>query len=221
MNALILSGGVAHEDPTTSARLIEQLDAAGFDCEVREDFALVEQGLPEVDLLVLNGVWWVIEPESEWHYASFELSEAARKGFLAHLRAGKGLFALHAATICFNDWPEWRRILGGWWEWGQSTHAPYGRFTARITEARHPLTEGLSDFEVTDELYTWPAFEEQPTPLLVGEWEGAEHPLLWAHDYGPARVVYNALGHGPETYDSPAACELARRCALWASRRLG
>ena len=26
--------------------------------------------------------------------------------------------AIHAATICFDEWPEYPNILGATWEWG-------------------------------------------------------------------------------------------------------
>jgi len=92
------------------------------------------RGLLDYQMLTLNCVRWTREnspgfgPEGR-----FTLSEEARNGILDFLAHGRGLLALHCATICFDDWPEYRRILGAYWEWGVSGHAPTGMRASAIT----------------------------------------------------------------------------------------
>ena len=115
---LILSGGVAHDFARTSPMLADVLGAAGIQSEVHEDFAVVEnESILNFDMLTFNCVRWTcsqpqVNPtwKEEWQ---FELSEEARRGFLAFFGQGKGLLALHCATICFDDRAEYRKILGG------------------------------------------------------------------------------------------------------------
>jgi type 1 glutamine amidotransferase len=215
---LILSGGVAHDYRATSPMLQTLLRETGIDSEIREDFAAVENGgLRDFDLLTLNCVRWTCDQTPGWRAQwRFELSARAREEILAFLARGKGLLALHAATICFDDWPEYRRILGAWWEWGRSGHAPLQEHAMRICQPAHPLVQGLGDFAICDELYTRPRIYDQVDPLVEAGWEGTAHPILWLRNYGPARVCYNALGHGVEAFAHPTNRLLLQRGAAWA-----
>src|SRR5437868_48546 len=123
---LILSGGVAHDYARTSPMLADILSEVGIASDIHEDFDVVENGkLQQYDLLTLNCVRWTCSKTPDWREQwGFAPSEAAQQGFLEFLSQGKGLLALHAATICFDDWPEYHNILGAWWKWGVSGHAP-------------------------------------------------------------------------------------------------
>ena len=205
--------------------LADVLDAVGIQSEIHEDFTVVEDGsILDFDMLTLNCVRWTcsqsqVNPawRKEWH---FKLSEDARRGFLAFLAQGKGFLALHAATLCFDDWPEYRKILGGWWDWEQSGHAPFRRHAFSVHTGKHPITEGIRDFEIDDELYTSPVAVDSVCPLIEGEWEGKRHPVLWLHTYGPARICYNALGHGPEAFEHSPNRTLLQRGAQWVLNRV-
>ena len=223
---LILSGGVAHDFARTSSMLVEVLRFCGIESDVCEDFAPVEDGrLMAYDMVTLNCARWTCsQPQvpQEWREKwAFSLSDDARKGFFAFLAEGKGMLALHAATICFDDWPEYRKILGAWWEWGHSGHPPFQRHTVRVHTNEHLITKGVRDFEVEDELYIHPRITDEVSPLAEGEWEGKKHPLLWIREYGPARICYNALGHGPEAFEHFNNQVLLRRSALWVLKLFG
>ena len=222
---LILSGGVAHDYARTSPMLAGILDGVGIQSEIHEDLDVVEDGgLGAFDMLTLNCVRWTCsQPQvsAEWREQwSFELSEQARRGLAEFFAQGKGLLALHCATICFDDWPEYRRILGAWWEWGHSGHAPFGTHRMQVHAGAHPVVAGLEDFGIADELYTNPCVTDSVEPLIEARWHGARHPILWLREYGDARVCYNALGHGPEAFAHPVNQTLLCRGARWVLREL-
>lgn len=218
---LIMSGGVAHDYARTSPILSDILVEVGVTSEIHEDFGVLEDGrLVGFDMLTLNCVRWTCDQtphwRDDWH---FELSAAARRGFLNFLAQGKGLLALHGATICFDDWLEYRKILGAWWEWGYSGHAPLQEHVMHVRTGAHPVVEGIGDFAVTDELYTHPRIADSIEPLIEADWEGKTHPILWLREYGNARVCYNALGHGIEAFEHPVFRALIQRGALWVVNR--
>jgi len=225
MRNLILSGGVAHDYARTSPLLADVLSEVGIESEIHEDFGVVEDGsLQKFDLITLNCVRWTCGQEqvsSEWREKwHFELSEGARRGFKDFLAQGKGLLALHCATICFDDWPEYRKILGAWWEWGHSGHAPHQEQYMHVHTDAHAITEGIDNFMIKDELYTNPKITDSIEPLIEAEWEGKTHPILWIRQYEKARVCYNALGHGVEAFQHPTNQKLLQRGALWVTNRL-
>lgn len=220
---LILSGGVAHDYSATSPILRTVLQEVGIESEIHDDFSTVEDGsLQDFDMLTLNCVRWTCNQtphwRDEWH---FELSSKARKELLSFFAKGSGMLALHCATICFDDWPEFRRILGAWWDWGHSGHAPVQRHTMHIRSKAHPITQGLTDFDIVDELYTNPRLNDSLDPLIDATWENTKHPILWLRDYDRARICYNAMGHGVEAFEHPINRILLQRGALWVLRRLG
>jgi len=222
MRNLILSGGIAHDYAATSPILAKILSEVGIASEIREDFDLVESGhLSDFDLLTLNCVRWTCaqNPDfrDEW---GFELSEKARMGFLDFCAQGKGLLAMHCATICFDDWPEYRNILGAWWKWDHSGHGLYQDHVMHVQDSTHPITKGIEDFTVMDELYTNPVIVDSVDPLMTADWEGKTHPMLWVREYGNARVCYCAPGHGVETFENSILQKIIQRSALWLTRKL-
>jgi len=222
---LILSGGVAHDYVRTSPMLSDVLAEIGIKSEIHEAFDIIEDGsLLKFDMLTLNCVRWTCSQKqvsSEWREKwRFELSEAARAGFKNFLAQRKGLLALHCATICFDDWDEYKKILGAWWEWGYSGHAPFQEYQMHVHSGVHATTEGISDFVITDELYTNPKVTDSIEPLIEAKWEGKTHPILWVREYGKARLCYNALGHGVEAFEHPSNRKLLQRGALWVTNRL-
>ncbi len=217
---LILSGGVAHDYPATSSALAEVLSHVGIHSEVQEDFGVLEsEALQDFDMLTLNCARWTCAQTPAWGEWRFTLSARAREGLLRFLASGRGLLALHCATLCFDDWPEYRRILGAWWEWGHSGHAPLQEHTMRLRSTAHPLTRGLADFTIFDELYTHARILDSVEPLVEATWEGTAHPILWVREYGTARVCYNALGHGVEAFANPTNQTLLQRGARWVLAR--
>ena len=83
------------------------------------------------------------------------------------------------------------------------------------------MIAGLGPFTVEDELY-WRQHGTEPIePLLTARSEdtGADEPLLWTYDLGPARVVQCLLGHSGKTYETQAMGVLARRVVGWCARR--
>lgn len=210
---LILSGGVAHDFPATSAALADVLAGIGVESEITEDLAGALASPPRVDLITVNAFRWRMdgddfaEERDRWR---FETPVPLREALLGHLARGGGLLAVHTASLCFDDWPEWPEILGGSWIWGKSHHPPIGPAAVRLG-AGHPIVDGLSGFEVIDEVYTDLDVLPDVEPLA----SASDQPLLWARAVRGGRVVYDALGHDTRSYESPVRRTLLRRAARW------
>jgi hypothetical protein len=96
----------------------------------------------------------------------FSLSPESRAEVEAHLARGGGILALHTAIICFDDWAGWKEILAGRWEWGRSSHPPYGSVEVRPDAPDHPLVAGLPAFNLDDEAYGNLDLDARVQPLL-------------------------------------------------------
>lgn len=240
MRAVVLSGGLTHDFPATSACLARLLDAQGLTPEIHDDVETAMRALPGAAVLVVNALRWTMTcqgtPDRYRELAAVEgvsPSAAARAALAAHLRGGGGVLGMHTAAICFDDWPEWGQALGGWWVWGHSQHPPLGPPVVVRATAADQLVDGITGFTVVDEVYGDLARCPDVTALLVapqparpgepgdpadpGEPARPEEPLLWAREHGGGRVVYDALGHHPASYDVPEHAEILRRAIRWAA----
>lgn len=229
MRAVVLSGGLTHDFPATTARLAGLLAEQGVEAEVRTDVDAALGALPGAALLVVNALRWTMTgpgtPETYRAQAAQEgasPSPAARDALAAHLAGGGGLVGMHTASICFDDWPGWGDALGGAWVWDRSHHPRIGPEVAVSVAAEHPLVTGLDDFTVVDEVYSDLALRPGVEGLLTAPHPGTDeprHPLLWAREHGGGRVVYDALGHHPPSYDVPEHAEIVRRAIRWTTGR--
>jgi uncharacterized protein len=227
--AVVLSGGLTHDFPATTACLADLLDGHGLAAEVHTSTEDAFAALPGAALLVVNALRWTMTsaatPDRYRRQAAAEgvsPSPAARGALSQHLGSGGGLLALHTAAICFDDWPEWAAALGGAWVWGRSHHPPLGPAVRVRVAGGHPLTDGVGDFTVVDEVYTDLEHATEVTGLLSAVTPGgtgAEQPLLWAREHGGGRVVYDALGHHPPSYEVPGHREILHRAIAWTARR--
>jgi type 1 glutamine amidotransferase len=91
----------------------------------------------------------------------------------------------------------------------------------RITRPDHPITSGLADFDLDDELYYHIQMEQGVEPLATIAHEGSDWPVAWTREYGRGRVFHTPLGHrdfGPDKHDplrEPRLCELVVRGLDW------
>jgi type 1 glutamine amidotransferase len=224
---LLVTGGIVHTFETAAPALADVLRAHDIESTITED---IEEGLAglargEFDLLTLYALRFSMRDDryaphrARWAYSP---SAAAREAIEGHLRAGRGLFGVHTASICFDDWPRWQGILGGAWQWGRSGHPPVGQVDVRIVEPDHVLVRGLPDFALVDEVYGDLALEPDVVPLMRASAAGADrgtHPMLWARNVGHGRVVYDALGHDAASMRHPVHARILARGAVWALGR--
>jgi uncharacterized protein len=212
-DVLVVSGSGPYADawhrfPETSRRLAEILSDLGHRTRVTED---VEVGLADpgrCDLLVVN-IGDPAEPRPP------DRLSAVRRGLVQHVDAGRGLLGIHVSATSLTELPEWPTLLGGHWVRGRTMHPPQDLATVRVCAGVHPVVEGLDDFEVDDERYSYLETGPDITVLCEHEFEGRRHPLAWAKRSGRGRVVYDALGHDVRSYDSAPHVELLQRSVRW------
>lgn len=214
---LILSGGPFHDFDATSAALAEVLADVGIESEITEDIAGALSEPSEFQLITVNALRWqmsaghLADQRDRWR---FSLPGQARTTLLDHLSRGGGLLCMHSASICFDDWQGWPRVLGGCWTWPKSHHPPLGWTSVRV-HGGHPIVEGLRDFDVVDEVYSDLDLAPGVQPLA----SSMGQPLIWARPVRRGRVVYDALGHDTRSYDNEIHRSLLQRAAQWTLKR--
>lgn len=228
--ALILTGGIGHPFEDAAPALAGVFDEIGLRSEIDFDLerGIARLGSERFDLVVVYALRWRMDTGEKYapHRAqwAFSLSDASRATLREFVAAGGALLALHTAIICFDDWAEWKDMIGGRWVWGTSAHPPRGALRAALTDARHAITTRLPDFVLdNDEVYSGLDLAPDITPLLVAradtapmrEGEPGIHPVLWTHRFGKARVVCDLLGHDRAALEHPVHRQILQRSAQW------
>ena len=210
--SLVLSGGGKFADPwhrfaRTSARLADVLWSLGHQVEVTDFVADRVADLSGFDLIVVNAAAGPGGSAAE--------QNAARDGLAAALDRGLGVLALHVGVCTLLRLPQWEAVTGASWVEGQTGHPPLGPARVQIHQERHPIVASVPDFDVIDERYTGLRLAPGLVPLATHRHHGRQHPLVWARELGPSRVVADTLGHGVQSYDSAGHRRLLSRAAQW------
>ncbi len=147
-----------------------------------------------------------------------ELTAAQEKGLLDYIQTGGGFFGLHTAAASFRESNGYHGMLNGFF----NGHSPYMDFTVTVSDANHPITEGLTDFKVRDELYY---LKHDPTAShylmhAYDETKDEKHVMAFHHMCGKGKVFYFALGHDMAVLENPNFQTVIRRGVLWTGNKL-
>jgi type 1 glutamine amidotransferase len=147
---------------------------------------------------------------------------ATRKGIFEFAESGKGLLLVHPALwYNWKDWPEYNRVLAGG---GSRGHDKYGEFEVKLTDVKHPVTEGVPpSFKITDECY-WFEADPQGTPVQVlatgySAQKGKDYPMVFIVQHPKARIVGIALGHDSKAHEHPAYKKLLHNALGWVAAK--
>ena len=172
-----------------------------------------------------------------------------RRGVVELLEAGQGIVATHHALAGWPAWDGWATALGGRFlyapgrlrgrDWPSSGYR-MDSYTVDVVAPGHPVCAGVEPFDLTDELYLCPVFEDEVVPLLATAAEltpqsmtstydevchGVRHPaddhppgsrlLGWVKPAGRSPLVYLLPGHGPATMAHPSYRRLLANSLAW------
>jgi uncharacterized protein len=146
---------------------------------------------------------------------------ATRTALLDFVRHGKGFVSVHAGSSSFYDWPEYQQLVGGWWSLGQTGHGPAHEFTVTFSDPNHPVTCGLTNFVMTDELWHRPGLQPNVHILATARsavaagGSDADEPVAFTTSFGRGRCFNLLLGHDTKAMASPGFAALLNRGVEW------
>ena len=156
------------------------------------------------------------------------ITPAQQRNMRSLFERGTGLLVLHHALVSFQDWPDYERIIGGRYPEpppGQpqvSSAVGYQHdvdVPVTILDTRHPITAGMKDFTIRDEIYWGFRVGSDVHPLLGTTHPKAGQPLMWTRTEGRSRVVFLQLGHDRHAFENLNFRELVARSIRWVARR--
>ena len=215
MNVLILSG--SNHGFAATAPVIHEFLSSYDDLSVALDDdkdVLASDGLRDFDVLVHGTGFTRGERQEDGTVQQVPvLTPAQEEGLFDFVAGGKGLVGIHGTAWCIGG--KAVDLIGGHANW----HPPGLTFTVDIIDSDHPVTQGVPDFDVEDEIYM-SAWDPAIRILATAEWSGKQHPLAWVKSYGEGRVFYTALGHGPGTFARLGMQQMMVQGVQWAGGSL-
>lgn len=213
-DAILLAGDRYHRAEDAYAGVGPALEAAGLQVEYTTDFASLDRHTLEGKRLLVilrDGMQWPQgddQPHQVWMQPH---QEEAIEAFVA---GGGAFLPLHNAGWAYPWKNGYRRVMGGYYQ----GHPPVQAFEVQVV-ARHPITAGVEEYEITDEQhFLW--FDHDRVQLLLKSQgrNGMESAAGWAYEYGKGRVAYLANGHTLEILEHPMVQRLLHNAARWLLR---
>jgi uncharacterized protein len=231
INVLIITGQDKHPWREASPYLKDLLNQTGrFDVRVTEEFrGATAETLQPYDVAVLV--------YSDEKLGIPEWSAPTKEALLGFVRSGGGLVVYHHSAASFQQWPEYKSLVGCIWRSNVSHHSPVHDYKVDIRDPEHPITRGMSRsfMAQTDELYAGlECIPADQLHVLATGWDdhslyrGKPHekapttpsqdePLLWTHSYGKGRVFTTVLGNDMRAVHTPGFISTFVRGTEWAA----
>jgi type 1 glutamine amidotransferase len=157
-----------------------------------------------------------------------KITDDQARVFAECIKRGKPVVVLHHSLCAFESWPEYRNIIGGKYflnpttvngkEYQAGSYIHDLHFSVKVVDPKHPVTNGVGDFEIFDETYKGYYVADDVTPLIMTDESSSEQIIGWAKKYGKARIVVIQSGHDTPTFENPDYRKLLKQAIEWVYR---
>lgn len=136
------------------------------------------------------------------------ISEAEKESYHKLMKVGKGLVFMHHSLASYQQWDEFKTIIGGKYHEEKNTPASSTyqhdvNFKVKVLNPSHPVTKGITDFEILDEVYGNTEVLPEVTPLLTTDHPQSSKTIGWTLQKENSRIVYIQLGHDKNAWFNP------------------
>ncbi|MED7929485.1 ThuA domain-containing protein [Nonomuraea sp. LP-02] len=226
--ALVVRGGWEGHAPVEATELfIPFLEKNGF--EVRR----ADSPAPYADASYMSGVDLIVQC-----YTMGTIQPDELKGLEAAIRAGTGMAGWHGGIAdSYRNSSDYLHLIGGQFACHPGKHPDeregtqadnFVPYTVNLLPeaAGHPITAGLSDFDLVTEQY-WVLTDDYidvlaTTTQQVRPWDPwhreVTSPALWTRRWGEGRIFVTTPGHSLDVLQHDTVRTIIERGMLWASR---
>jgi|SaaInl4_150m_RNA_FD_contig_41_124829_length_934_multi_1_in_0_out_0_2 uncharacterized protein len=129
----------------------------------------------------------------------------------------QGIVIWHHSLVAFRKWPLWREISG--LEYMTLEVAFDQTMSISVVNTDHPITDGVTDFEIVDETYDIANPVGDMDVLLETDHPKNASKVGWTRTHRNARVFCLQLGHDSQAWANPSLSKLMGNGIRWAARR--
>ena len=249
-NILVVTRGHPFErDP-----FFEMIDSTGY-CWTHVEHPAAQDYLVSNSIKNYKAILFYDMPgfdfETDQHKPTFfEPNQNFKSGFINLLKKGIGCVFIHHSIASWPLWEEYGDIIGGRFLYQPSNvkgieqpDSGY-RHDVKYTVSKvgdHPITKGVENFEITDELYLAQIFEDSINPILASDYEFKDNNFYsaaralegemysnknwqhnegsnivgWTKSYENSAIAYLQFGDGPSSYKNENFRKLIKQSIEW------
>lgn len=131
----------------------------------------------------------------------------------------QGIIVMHHGLLAYPDWPQWSKLVG------ISDRSLHGyshdeRLALRVADPSHPITQGITDWTLTDETYDMADAAADNHLLLTVDHVNSMRTVAWTRQYGQSRVFCLQLGHDNQAWADAGFRMVLERGIRWSVGRL-
>jgi type 1 glutamine amidotransferase len=225
------TNGFRHASIPTGKVLLAEMGrrTGAFEAVISDDLANFESpNLDQYDAVCfLNTTMNVFAPHpKEFKKMSDEDKKAAgerearlKDNMMEFVKSGRGFVGIHAATDCCYEWPEFGKMINGWFDGHPWTADALVSVKVEPGQEKHPLVamfEG-QNVEFKEEIYQLKdPYDSKAVHMLLRldtektdmkrmgiKRKDNDFGIAWARHWDKGRVFYCSLGHNHEIYWHP------------------
>ena len=217
IRVLLTYGGHGFEEKPFFAMFDAMPDVQYTKAPMPKSAALLKPGLEkDYDVVAMYDMVGKISPDQQ-------------KAFVELLQQWIGLVSFHHNMGAHRDWSEFAKIIGAKYcmgaqqidgkKFGPSGYEHDQTINVTVADKEHPITRGLADFTIHDEVYNHYYVAPDVHVLLTTDNPKNDPKIAWVKEYGKSRVFYFMLGHDSQAWKNPAYPEILVRGIRWAASR--
>ena len=155
-------------------------------------------------------------------------TESQKENMTKLLDTGIGLVAIHHSIGSHSDWAGYREMIGGAYLFSpikvgdkkySKSKFSHGEMDVKVENKKHPITAGIKNFRIRDEMYKNCYLATTKNVLLTTNHPKCDKPLLWTIPNKKANVCYFMLGHDNKAWAHPAYPKLLLNAIRWAAKK--
>jgi len=190
-------------------------EGLGYEAVVSEDPTVFDD-MAQWDVIIYNNCTGKLNP----------VKEERRTALMTRIKDGAGFMGFHAATDCNYDWPEYGKMLNGYF----SGHPWNQEVKTKVEDPDHPLTKPFDGgpFVIKDEIYQFRNYTRSDVRILMsintrsvpverGKRQDRDYAICWIRPWGKGRVYYNAHGHGNNVFEDETFQKHVALAMQWAA----
>lgn len=208
------TAGYRHDSIATGKLALEEMGkkTGAFEAVISDDLANFEPG--KID--AFDAILFLSTTLEVFKHAKDE--KRLQDSLMKFVRSGKGFVGIHAATDTFYEWPEYGRMMCGYFDGHPWTADKRVHIYVEPGQEEHPLVAmfGGKPVEFQEEIYQFKdPYDSSQVHMLLrldpsksDKVEGMkrddnDYGVSWARHWGKGRVFYSSLGHNHHIYWNP------------------
>jgi uncharacterized protein len=215
ISVLIIAGGHSF-DTLAFFNMFDRLEGIDYDFMLQPaaNRSIADQMTESYDVLLFYDMW-------------NEIGEQEKQAYIGLTEAGKPMLFLHHSLASYQNWDDFGQVTGGKYiekaGSGQSEASTYKHdvwVEIQIAGSGHPVTSGIPDFTLFDEVYGNFRVNEKVIPLLKTNHPESTPVIGWENQFNKSRIIYLQPGHDHHAYENEHFRNLVHRSLKYLAGKL-